>query len=118
MADLPVLPVTNFGTMLSSYGEGLATQEQATTANLNAQANVSQLPYQRSQIQAQTQNTQAQTAAANLANEKQQIALQWMASMVKPPIVNDQQAIPAGGAAGTDAANTPTASSSNPSTDR
>jgi hypothetical protein len=92
MADLPVLPVTNYGQMLSSYGEGLANQENATTNQLSARA---QLP----NIQANTALTQAQAQGADIGNQRAATQLQFLHQLMNPPVVNDQS--PSANASGT-----------------
>lgn len=96
MADLPVEPVLNYGQMLGSYGDSLATQDNAATSRLSALA---QLP----QTRAQTALTQAQTAAANINTQKTSMLLQAIQQNMNPPSVNDQSAsagMPQNGAAG------------------
>jgi hypothetical protein len=83
MADLPVQPVLNYGQLLSSYGEGLATQQNAATSQLSALAQVPQ-------TQASTALTQAQAQGAGLANQKTAAQIAIMQSLIAPPIVNDQ----------------------------
>lgn len=83
MADLPVQPVQNYGNLLSSYGEGLANQENASTNNLNAQISARQLPSQIAARQAGIGQTQAatgligsQTAGKDIENQKSALMLQ------------------------------------------
>lgn len=107
MADLPVQPVLNYGQMLGSYGESLANQENATTNNLSARA---QIP----SIQAGTALTQAQTQGANLANQRSAAQLAMLQSLMAPPVVNDQSAPASADTSG--AAPSPTASKGNSDT--
>jgi hypothetical protein len=76
MADLPVTPVTNFGTMLSAYGEGMANQENAATNRLNSQLSATQIPSQIQQRQAATALTGAQATGADIENQKAALMLQ------------------------------------------
>ncbi len=75
MADLPVQPITNYGALLSSYGEGLANIDNAVTNNRNSLANVSMLPYQRGQAAADIAKTQTETQGLGLNNQLQAMKL-------------------------------------------
>jgi hypothetical protein len=86
MSDLPVQPVLNYGQMLGSYGDSLATQQNAQTNQLSARA---QLP----QIQVSTALTSAQAQGADLANQKSATQLALLQSLINPPVVNDQSAV-------------------------
>jgi hypothetical protein len=76
MADLPVQPVQNFGQLLSSYGEGLADQENAATNRLNAQTSLTQVPSEIAARQAGTAFTGAQTAGKGIENQTSALMLQ------------------------------------------
>lgn len=100
MADIaPVYGITDFGSLLSSYGEGQANiaQTQAQTAMLNAQRQ-QMLPAQVASTQAGTAMTQAQTQGQQYQNAFTQARLQQLRanadSLQSQPAVNDQTAVP------------------------
>lgn len=83
MADLPVQPVQNFGSLLSSYGEGLADQQNASTNRLNAQASLAQVPSEIAARQAGIGQTQANTGLVGSQTQGKDIENQRSALMLQ-----------------------------------
>jgi hypothetical protein len=76
MADLPVQPVQDYGSLLSSFGNGLANQENASTNALNARANVAQVPSEIANRQAQTGLLGSEGTGKDIENQKAAMMLQ------------------------------------------
>jgi hypothetical protein len=93
MADLPVQPVLNYGQLLSSFGEGLADQENAATNRQNANTQMMSTAQNIQQGQAQTQLIQQQAQGAGIANQRASMQNQYYAHLLdsmQQPAVNDQ----------------------------